>query len=139
MNGIVGVCMTDFKFWDRAASKRFIIAEDDSDVARERIREMHAQIGDLTFDEEGLALREVLLRHLVMPNRLAGRAKNMRFVGREVSAHTSATAMAQYHPAGRVVRMPDGYADISRRIESSEYRETLQAACEEGLYRFAEL
>jgi putative pyruvate formate lyase activating enzyme len=136
MNGVVDIYMPDFKFWDRALSKRLMSAEDYPDVARERIREMHRQVGDLQIGDDGLAVRGVLLRHLVMPGGLAGTREIMTFVAREVSVHTYVNLMDQYHPAGRVLKKPELYREIDRRTTSREVREAFVMAREAGLYRF---
>ena len=62
--------MPDFKYLDGAASRKYMLAEDYPEAARAAIREMHRQVGPLTFDEEGLARRGLLVRHLVMPGGL---------------------------------------------------------------------
>jgi putative pyruvate formate lyase activating enzyme len=135
MEGLVDVYMPDFKFWDGPTSKRLMAAEDYPAVARERIREMHRQVGELVFDEDGLALRGVLVRHLVMPGGLAGTRDVMAFLAREVSVHTYVNVMSQYHPAGRVLRKPELYADVNRRVTPREVGEAVALAREAGLYR----
>lgn len=137
MNGVVDIYMPDFKFWDRETSKRLMAAEDYPDVARQRIREMHRQVGPLTFDEQGLALRGVLLRHLVLPGGIAGTPQIMRFVADRVSIHTYVNIMGQYFPAGRVTRKPEQYAELARPATPAEVEEAIAAAEEAGLYRFA--
>ncbi|MER3416812.1 MAG: radical SAM protein [Gemmataceae bacterium] len=136
LDGIVDIYMPDFKFWDRQQARRLVAAEDYPDVARERIKEMHRQVGPLTFDEEGLALRGVLVRHLVMPGHLEETRHIMHFLAREVSPHTYVNIMGQYYPAGRVLDQPQRYAEINRRITQQELHEAYRAAREAGLYRF---
>lgn len=136
MDGIVDIYMPDFKFWDKELSFFYMAARDYPEVARAAIKEMHRQVGPLKFDENGLALRGVLLRHLVMPNAVAGTREICRFIAREVSRDTYINIMDQYYPAGRVLRLPQKYDKIARRITRSEYEEALQIAREEGLYRF---
>jgi putative pyruvate formate lyase activating enzyme len=136
MEDIVDIYMPDFKFWDPKLSRLYMAAENYPDTAREAIKEMHRQVGPLTFDEEGVALRGVLLRHLVMPNRTAGTRDIFRFIAREVSKHTFVNIMAQYHPAGKVAEKPDRYAPINRPVRSEEYSEAIEIARDEGLYRF---
>lgn len=135
MDGVVDVYLPDFKFWDRGTSRRLMAAEDYPDVARERIREMHRQVGPLVVDEDGLALRGVLLRHLVMPGGLAGTREIMKFLAEEVSPDTYVNLMAQYHPAGRVPRKPDAYREIARRVSAEEMREAVETARTAGLRR----
>jgi putative pyruvate formate lyase activating enzyme len=97
---------------------------------------MHRQVGVLKLDENGLAKRGVLVRHLVMPEDIAGTAEIMRFLAEDLSPDTYVNVMAQYHPAGRV----DGqkYAEINRRISSLEFHQAVQAAHDAGLWRLDE-
>ncbi|HVP51350.1 MAG TPA: radical SAM protein, partial [Terriglobales bacterium] len=72
MDGLVDIYMPDFKFWDPEMARRYLRAPDYPETARRAIKEMHRQVGPLTVDENGLGLRGVLLRHLVMPGDIAG-------------------------------------------------------------------
>ena len=131
LDGVVDIYMPDFKFWEPENAKWLAKANDYPEVARRTIKEMHRQVGDLTFDECGLAMRGVLLRHLVMPNRLAGTREICRWVAGELSPDTYVNIMAQYRPEGRA----DRYESINRRITTDEYVEALRIADEEGLRR----
>lgn len=135
MNGIVDIYMPDFKFWDEDLSFAYMAARDYPRVARAAIKEMHRQVGPLKFDENGIALRGVLLRHLVMPNSAAGTHEILRFISSEVSTDTYINIMDQYRPAGRVLKKPEKYKDITRMISGDEYEEALRIARKEGLYR----
>lgn len=88
LNGLIDIYMPDFKFWRPETSKRLMAAEDYPQVARARILEMHQQVGPLRFAEDGLALRGVLVRHLVMPGGLEETGEIVRWVAREVSPDT---------------------------------------------------
>ena len=136
MDGIVDIYMPDFKFWDRKLSFFYMAAEDYPDVACAAIKEMHRQVGPLTFDENSLALRGVLVRHLVMPNRVAGTRQICRFIVNQISRDTYINIMDQYRPEGRVLKIPGKYESINRPTVRAEYEEGLKIACEEGLYRF---
>lgn len=136
MNGIVDIYMPDFKFWDRELSFLYMAARDYPDVAKVAIQEMHRQVGPLKFDEHGLALRGVLVRHLVMPNRVAHTREICKFLANEVSRDTYINIMDQYRPEGRVLKKPEKYKDITRAISPGEYREAIAIARKEGLYRF---
>jgi len=136
MNGIVDIYMPDFKFWDRELSFLYMAARDYPDVAKVAIQEMHRQVGPLKFDEHGLALRGVLVRHLVMPNRVAHTREICKFLAHEVSRDTYINIMDQYRPEGRVLKKPEKYKDITRTTSLGESREAIAIAREEGLYRF---
>ena len=136
LDGVVDIYMPDFKFWDCDTARRLVLAEDYPERARDAFRAMHRQTGDLVFDEDGLALRGMLVRHLVMPEGLAGTREITRFLARELSADTFVNIMGQYSPAAQVVRKPDQYSEIGRRISHEEYLEAFEIAVEEGLHRF---
>ena len=133
LDGVVDIYMPDFKFWDPEMSLRYVKARDYPEAARQTIREMYRQVGDLVFDEYGLAKRGLLIRHLVMPGGIAGTREIMRFIAREISPATYVNIMAQYYPAGRVSR--EKYPEINRRLRPSEYEEAIRIAHEEGLFR----
>ncbi len=138
LDGVVDVYMPDLKFADPAVAKRLVLAENYPEHARRAIREMHRQVGDLVFDEKGLALRGLLVRHLVMPEGLAGTRDAMRFLAREVSADTYVNVMDQYRPDAQVLAKQKQYAEIGRRVTSAEVTRAIETAREEGLDRLDE-
>ena len=115
LDGVVDVYMPDLKFADTATARRLVLAPDYPERARAAIRAMHSQVGDLVCDERGVALRGLLVRHLVMPEGLAGTAEVMRFLAEEISTDTYVNVMDQYGPAGKVLELRDRYADVARR------------------------
>ncbi len=136
MDGIVDIYMPDFKIWDSRTALRYLLAKDYPEAARQAIKEMHRQVGELKLDEHGLAKRGVLVRHLVMPGHIAGTREIMAFLAREVSPHTYVNIMAQYYPAGRVTA--EKFPEINRHITGQEYAHAVAVAREAGLYRFDE-
>ena len=136
LDGIVDIYMPDFKMWDEKLSLRYLKAKDYPAAARQALREMQRQVGVLKLDEQGLARRGVLVRHLVMPGDVAGTAAIMRFLAEELSPDTYVNIMAQYFPAAKVGN--GRYPEINRRITHQEYEQALQAAREAGLWRFDE-
>lgn len=134
LDGIVDMYMPDFKCWDREVARRYLLAPDYPEAARASIAEMHRQSGDLVFDERGLALRGLLVRHLVMPEGLAGTAEVMRWLAASVSPDTYVNLMDQYAPAGKVGA--GRFPELNRRITRDEYRDAVAAARGAGLWRF---
>src|SRR5438128_1741105 len=134
LDGVVDIYMPDFKYWDRARARRYLKAEDYPEVARRVIREMHRQVGPLRFDRDGLAVRGLLVRHLVMPGALDDARDIFHFLATEVSPDTYVNVMDQYHPADAV----DGekYPELCRRPDASERLGARQVAEREGLWRF---
>ncbi|TNF72333.1 MAG: radical SAM protein [Acidobacteria bacterium] len=138
LDGVIDIYMPDFKFWDAAVAKRLVMAEDYPERAREAIREMHRQVGDLVVDEDGVALRGLLIRHLVMPRGLAGTRQIMRYLAQEISRDTFVNLMAQYRPAALVLTRAGRYPEIDRAITVGEFVEAKQICFEEGIRRFSD-
>ena len=131
-DGVVDVYMPDFKLWTSEAARLYLKRADYPGVARESIREMHRQVGDLVLDEHGLARRGVLLRHLVMPGMLGETAAILRFVADELGPDCYVNLMAQYYPSGRVGR-DEEFPELDRHLFHEEYQEALDLAEELGL------
>jgi putative pyruvate formate lyase activating enzyme len=132
MEGVVDVYMPDFKLWTSERARRYLKRADYSDVARETIKEMHRQVGDLVLDDQGLAGRGVILRHLVMPGLLDETAAILRWIADELGTDCYVNLMAQYYVSGKVGKEGE-YAEIARRIHSEEYEHALELADELGL------
>jgi len=133
MDGIVDIYMPDFKFWEPVHARRYARAPDYPQAARRAIKEMHRQVGPLVTDEHGLAVRGVLLRHLVMPNDVAGTPDIMRWIARELGSETYVNLMAQYRPACHVTAMQ--YPEIDRCLTTSEFQLAMEAFRAAGLSR----
>ena len=134
LDGIVDIYMPDLKFAAPEAAKAYALAGDYPERAREAVREMHRQVGDLKIDERGIAVSGLLVRHLVMPGNLAGTREWMRFLSREISPDTYVNIMDQYRPCGEA----DQHPAINRPITRAEYQEALTMAREEGITRLDE-
>jgi len=132
LDGVVDIYMPDLKFADATVARQLANAPDYWEVACRAVREMHRQVGDLVLDEQGLARRGLLVRHLVMPDGLAGTREAMRFLAREISPDTFVNLMPQYRPEGHAWRHPS----LGRRITPEEFREAVAIARQEGLHRF---
>ena len=88
LEGIVDIYMPDFKFWDEGPARETCQAPDYPEIARKAVREMHRQVGDLQADVDGIAERGLLVRHLVMPEGMAGTGMIMKFLAGEISLDT---------------------------------------------------
>ncbi len=131
LEDIFDIYMPDFKFWDTEMARKYLKAPDYPERAREALKEMHRQVSDLILDENGIALKGIILRHLVMPGGVAGTREIMRFIAKEISPNTYVNIMDQYRPCGNACKYPP----INRRITHDEYEEALRAAREEGIPR----
>jgi len=131
LDGIVDIYLPDLKFMDGAEAARynFAAASDYPEMAQESIIEMHRQVGDLVTDERGIALRGLMVRHLVMPNRVAGTREFVNWVAENLSPDTYVNIMSQY----RVEHRAFEYERIARAITPEEFVEAMEWAREAGL------
>ena len=133
LDGIVDIYMPDAKYGASAAAEELSHASDYPERMMAALREMHRQVGDLEMDARGVARRGLLVRHLVLPNDLAGTARVMEFLA-GLSLDTYVNVMAQYRPCYEAAQ----HVGISRRISVDEYRAAVQAALDAGLHRLDE-
>lgn len=143
LEGLVDIYMPDFKFWTSQTSERLCKARDYPEVAKRVIKEMHRQVGDLVFDENGIAKKGLLVRHLVMPTYVEEGKSIMAFLAHEISKDTYVNIMEQYRPTFRVgvgeKRARQGftkYDEIDRPVNDSEMDHVRQHALQVGLWRF---
>jgi putative pyruvate formate lyase activating enzyme len=134
MDGVVDIYMPDFKLRDPQLCAKYLRARDYSAAARRVLKAMHEQVGEVCVDEDGLALRGVLVRHLVMPGLLAETRSVLRWLAAELSPDTCVNLMDQYHPAHKVGTEPQ-FSAINRRVSGAEFSQALACAQEAGLWR----
>ncbi|UCG81106.1 MAG: radical SAM protein, partial [Desulfobacterales bacterium] len=134
LDGVFDIYMPDFKFWEPKIAEGFCDAPDYPEAAREAVKEMHRQVGDLVVNEEEIAQRGLLIRHLVLPEGMAGTREVMRFLAREVSPNSYVNIMPQYRPCGRASEVKA----LRRSITDEEYQEAVTVAHEEGITRLDE-
>lgn len=131
LDGIVDIYMPDMKYDDEKTAKKLSGVKDYPEVNKAAIKEMHRQVGDLQLDGEGIARRGLLVRHLVLPNQLAGTQEIVRFLAQEVSTNTYLNIMAQYHPCYKAFDIPS----LARSVNRKEFDEAINLAYSEGLNR----
>jgi len=131
LDGIVDIYMPDVKYGDSDVARRFSKVRGYAPVNRAALREMHRQVGDLKTDEDGIATRGLLVRHLVLPNGLAGSRTVLRFLADEISPNTYVNIMAQYRPCYRAGE----HAELNRRPTNEEMAAALEYARQAGLTR----
>jgi len=131
LEGIFDIYMPDLKFTDSPTASALADAEDYPEVIRKAVSEMYKQVGDLITDEEGIAQRGLLVRHLVLPGGLAGSREAFRFLSEEISTNTYLNVMAQYRPCHDAVRQPV----IGDPLQQSDYLNALELARQWGLRR----
>ncbi|MFC2112119.1 radical SAM protein [Bacteroidota bacterium] len=131
LEGIIDIYMPDFKFWDDNIARETCDAPDYPEFAKQAIKEMHRQVGDLKINTLGIAEKGLLIRHLVMPENAAGTRKIMDFLGRDISADTYINIMPQYRPCGNALDI----LTLNRPISRKEYLDAIQDAVAAGLTR----
>ncbi len=132
LDGIVDIYLPDCKYIDaKHAAKYSDGAYNYPYYAQIALKEMHRQVGILQVDRRGVAVRGIILRHLILPNRISGTEEFLKFVARELSKDTYLNLMAQYRPEHKAFEYPK----IARRLKRSEYTEALKWAKKYGLTR----
>lgn len=131
LDGIVDIYMPDVKYWDDENAVRYSGAQNYRKVVTEALREMHRQVGDLVTDKRCIVHRGLLIRHLVLPNDLAGTNEVLRFIAEEISKDSYVNIMDQYRPCFQAWRRPE----LNRRITSGEHESALRYARSIGLQR----
>lgn len=130
LQGVVDIYLPDVKYSDSEVGLKFSGAEDYPEVVRAALREMHAQVGVLETDGDGVAYRGLLVRHLVLPDGLAGTGELCRFIAEELSPDTHINIMGQYHPCHRAHRHPP----LDRPVTRAEVAAARAAARAAGLH-----
>ncbi|MDD1741374.1 MAG: radical SAM protein, partial [Methanothrix sp.] len=131
LDGVFDIYMPDAKYGQDGPALKYSHAPGYVDRMKAAIKEMHRQVGDLVMDEDGIAMRGLLVRHLVLPEGAAGTAEVVCFLSQEISKNTYLNVMAQYHPDYQACRYPE----LSRPISVREYGQALALAKEAGLAR----
>ncbi len=129
LDGIVDIYLPDMKYMDSDKSAKYSLAPDYPEVTKKAIIEMNRQVGELKIDNRGIALRGLMIRHLVMPNRVAGTEKFTKWVAENLPKSTYVNIMAQY----RVEYKAYEYPEIARGITVKEFLEAMEWAEKSGL------
>lgn len=130
LDGVVDIYLPDFKYQDGALAAKYSSgAADYPEVAAAVIKEMHRQVGVLKVDERGVAVRGLIIRHLVLPQNIAGTDRFVTWVARELTTDTRVNIMSQYRPEHRA----RDYSELSRPITPTEWGQALAWAYATGL------
>lgn len=134
LDGVVDIYMPDMKYASQQIARHYSKLQGRTPYPQANqavVKEMHRQVGDLQINAHGLAQRGLLVRHLVLPNNLAGTAEIVQFLAQEISTNTYLNLMDQYHPAFNAHMFPK----INRRITANEYITAVELAHAAGLHR----
>lgn len=131
LDGIIDIYMPDFKYANPEPALKYSKAKDYPETAKAAIKEMHRQVGDLIMDDKGIAVRGLLVRHLILPEGVAGTEEIVKFIADEISPNTYINIMDQYYPCYKAFEHPP----LDRRITDNEYSKAVKAALDAGLKR----
>lgn len=131
LDGIVDIYMPDMKFGDDGVARRYAKVRGYPAVNRAAVREMHRQVGDLVLNADGVAVRGLLVRHLVLPGGLAGTREVLAFLADEISPRTYVNIMTQYRPCHRAGEI----RELGQRPSPAEFQEAFDIARSLGLMR----
>lgn len=161
MDGLVDIYLQDFKVWSNASSKRYLKADNYAEVARESVKAMHDQVGDLCFTADGIAKSGICVRHLVMPGKEDEGKAIVEWLAKDVSKDIFVHIMEQWRPTAHVGKpskrvpsqsnavsppteaqrgedMPKRYDEINRPVDLLEVASVRKAAEAAGLWRFVD-
>ncbi len=129
LEGLIDIYMPDMKFSVERSGDLVCSISDYIKVNREALFEMYRQVGDFRINKEGVAVRGLIIRHLVLPGGISGTEKVLGFISRKLGKGVYLSLMAQYHPAGGSVGDPL----LGRRLEPQEYEAAVYEAERLGL------
>ncbi len=132
--GVIDIYLPDFKFWQPASADKYADAPDYPKIARNGLKIMHRQVGELLVDEHGLAVSGLLIRHLLMPEGLEETRQILEYIAAEISLDSFVNIMDQYRPCGLSSRCQN-YPELGRSITAGEWQQALLFAGEAGLTR----
>ena len=132
LDGIIDIYMPDMKYGSSTKAHYFSHVRNYVDINRAAVKEMHHQVGDLVMDENGIAGRGLLVRHLVLPENISGTDEVLAFLAKDISPDTYVNVMDQYGPCYRAAENPP----LDRRITHREFRQAKARAVDLGLHRF---
>ena len=121
LDGIVSIYLSDLRYASDKWARKFSQAPDYVTHSRAAIREMYRQVGDLIVDKAGIAQRGLIVRHLILPNELAGSHNSLTWLAKEISPTVTVSLMSQYYPSHRAPRIPL----LNRTITQDEYSEVI--------------
>ena len=131
LDGIVDIYMPDMKYSDEKIAEELSGIENYPLLNRAAVKEMHRQVGDLQVNEDGIAIRGLLIRHLVLPHGLAGTKETVHFIAEEISRNSYVNIMDQYHPCYKAFQIPQ----LARPLSQREFLEAIELAYKAGLTR----
>ena len=129
LDGVISIYLADLRYASDKWGRKFSQAPDYVERSRAAIKEMYRQVGDLVVDDGGVAQRGLIVRHLILPDGLAGSHDSLTWLAREVSPTITVSIMSQYFPAHLAPRIPL----LARGISLAEYAAVVSLVDKLGL------
>lgn len=129
LEGVIDMYMPDAKYGSNEMGKKYSNVLSYWEINKLALKEMHRQVGDLIVEKNSIAQRGLLVRHLVLPNRIANSFEVLKFIAEEISINTYVNIMEQYRPCYKA----NQYPELARRINEKEYFEVVDYAKKLGL------
>jgi putative pyruvate formate lyase activating enzyme len=129
LEGVINIYLPDLRYASDYWAKKLSRTQDYVERARQAIKEMHRQVGNVVLDDSGLAQQGLIVRHLILPNGLAGSGESLRWLAQELSPTVTVSIMSQYLPVHRAAKTPL----LSRTISSAEYEAVISLLSELGI------
>ena len=117
LDGIVSIYLADLRYASDEYAEKFSHVHHYVENSHSAIKEMYRQVGDLEVDENGIVKKGLIIRHLILPNDIAGSEESLRWLVDEISPQIAVSIMSQYYPAHRAPKYPL----LNRRISPLEY------------------
>jgi putative pyruvate formate lyase activating enzyme len=122
LDGIISIYLADIRYASNELGRKYSRSRNYVDSARAAIIEMQRQVGDLAVDGEGVAQKGLIVRHLILPNGIAGSEESLNWLVKEVSPRVAVSVMSQYYPANRAYK----YKELNRKITPEEYADVVK-------------
>jgi len=129
LDGVISIYLPDLRYASDRWAKKFSHVPDYVARARQAIKEMYRQVGDLVVDESDQAQKGLIVRHLILPNGLAGSGESLTWLVQEISPTVTVSIMSQYMPVHRAPRIPL----LSRKISVDEHKTVLRLLTDLGI------
>ena len=122
LDGVISIYLADLRYASDEYARKYSRVHHYMESSRSAIKEMYRQVGDLEVDEYGVARKGLIIRHLILPNDIAGSEESLRWLVDEISPQIAISIMSQYYPTHRAPKYPL----LNRRISPSEYAEVVK-------------
>lgn len=129
LDGIISIYLADIRYASNELGRKYSRSRNYVDNARAAIIEMQRQVGDLVVDDEDIAQKGLIVRHLILPNSIAGSEESLSWLVKEVSPRAAVSIMSQYYPANRARK----YKELNRKINTEEYAEVEKLVAKLGI------